>query len=176
MLDRLPDRRSRALGTPGAGRLRGGVRFPATGPDHLTWDPITKARPSRPWRRVGTARAVRRTLGALHALRRARPGLGRLLVGDLSRPRGGDFGARFGILGHQTHQNGRDVDIYWPLRDGRSAVATRGDQVDQAAARALVRALLAAGAGQVLVGPAVRVRGARVRVVAGHDDHVHATF
>jgi murein endopeptidase len=103
-------------------------------------------------------------------------GLGRLLVGDLSRPQGGDFGARFGIIGHQTHQNGRDVDVYWPLRDGRSAVATRGGQVDQAAARALVRALLAAGAERVLVGPSIRVRGPRVRVVAGHDDHAHATF
>lgn len=69
----LPDRASRALGTPGAGRLRGGVRFPAAGPDHITWDPITKRRPSRAWRRVGTARAVRRTLRALHALRRSRP-------------------------------------------------------------------------------------------------------
>ena len=83
---------------------------------------------------------------------------------------------RFGIIGHETHQNGRDVDIYWPLRGGRSAVARRCNQVDQAAARALVRALLAAGAQRVLVGPAIRARGPRVRVVAGHDDHAHATF
>ncbi|CAA9492361.1 MAG: hypothetical protein AVDCRST_MAG53-1605, partial [uncultured Solirubrobacteraceae bacterium] len=34
----------------------------------------------------------------------------------------------------------------------------------------------AAGAQRVLVGPAIRARGPRVRVVAGHDDHAHATF
>lgn len=160
MLARLPERASRAIGTPGAGRLRGGVPFPAAGPDHLTWDPITKGRPSRAWRRVGTARTVRRTLRALHALRQARPGLGRLLVGDLSRPEGGDFGARFGIIGHRTHQNGRDVDVYFPLADGRSAVATGAAQVDQGTASALVRALLTAGAKRVLVGPG---SGPRVR-------------
>lgn len=39
----------------------------------------------------------------------AEPGALPVLVGDLSRPRGGDFGQRYGIIGHSSHQNGLDV-------------------------------------------------------------------
>ena len=44
-----------------------------------------------------------------------------MLVGDLSRPRGGEFGRRFGALGHSSHQNGLDADVYYPRRDRRPA-------------------------------------------------------
>ena len=46
-----------------------------------------------------------------------------LLIGDLSRPRGGDFGRRFGPIGHASHQNGLDADVYFPRKDGKPARA-----------------------------------------------------
>ena len=41
-----------------------------------------------------------------------------MAVGDLSRPHGGDFGPRFGYIGHASHQNGLDADVYYPRADG----------------------------------------------------------
>ena len=48
-----------------------------------------------------------------------------MAVGDLSRRHGGDFGPRFGYIGHASHQNGLDVDVYYPRADGRE-LAPRG--------------------------------------------------
>ena len=51
--------------------------------------------------------------------RAAHPRAPRMAIGDLSRPRGGDFGPQFGYIGHASHQNGLDADIYYPRADGR---------------------------------------------------------
>jgi len=110
------------------------------------------------------------------ARRRAlEPGGARLLIGDLSRPRGGSFDARFGIVGHSTHQNGRDADVYYPRRDARERPPRRVAQVDRRAAQALVDALLRAGAQVILVGPNTGLTGpaGRVRPWPNHDDHLH---
>ena len=82
-----------------------------------------------------------------------------MLVGDLSRPHGGDFGAEFGGLGHASHQNGLDADIYYPRRDGRLRRAARPDQVDRAAAQELVDMFVRAGAEYVFVGPHLDLHG-----------------
>ena len=49
----------------------------------------------------------------------AHPEAGRVGIGDLSRPHGGVFDERFGGRGHASHQNGLDVDVYYPRLDGR---------------------------------------------------------
>jgi murein endopeptidase len=163
---------SRALGLPWAGHLVHGRQLPARGPGYVTWDPIVKRIPSRGWRRWGTDRLIG-TLGrvlARHA-EHGRP----VLVGDLSRPHGGDFGPRFGGIGHASHQNGLDADVYYPRRDGRVAVATRPSQVDRRAAQELVDAFVRAGAEKVFTGPSLRLSGppAVVQALAHHDDHLH---
>jgi murein endopeptidase len=106
---------------------------------------------------------------------RAHQGAPPVLVGDLSRPRGGDFGPRFGGIGHASHQNGLDADVYYPRTDGRLRPARVPRQVDRAAAQALVDAFVRAGAIRVFVGPSLRLRGpARiVQPLVHHDDHLH---
>ena len=168
-------RESRALGAPHAGRLVGGVRLPRAGEHFFTWDPVLKTSPNRPWRRWGTDVLVRRVLRVAREHRAAHPNAPRLAIGDLSRPHGGDFGKRFGILGHVSHQNGRDVDVYYPRRDRREVAPRRPGQVDQRLAQDLVDRFVAAGAVKVFVGPSLRLRGPRgiVERLAHHDDHLH---
>lgn len=169
-------RGSTAIGQPAAGRLLHGVRLPARGRHFETWDPVLKRRPDRAWRRWGTDRLVRMVLRAARTYRRAHPSAPPLLVGDLSRPHGGDFGPRFGSIGHMTHQNGLDVDLYYPRRDRRPVAARRIDHVDLPLSQALVGHVLRAGTRTVLVGPSTGLRGppGRVKVFANHDDHLHA--
>jgi murein endopeptidase len=173
--ERIRWRRSVAVGQPWAGRLVRGVQLPSHGPGYATWDPVLKRTPNRDWRRWGTDRLVRVLLRAIASYRRAHPSAPPVLVGDLSRPRGGDFGPQFGSIGHMTHQNGLDADLYYPRLDRRPAAARRVDQVDRRLAQALVDALIREGASVALVGPNTGLRGpaGRVKPFPNHDDHVH---
>jgi murein endopeptidase len=168
-------RRSRALGRPDAGRLVHGVRFPETGAFFFTWDPVRKRVPNRAWRRWGTDRLVRTTLRVLRQFAAAHPHAPRIGVGDLSRPRGGDFGRQYGPLGHASHQNGLDVDVYYPRRDRRERAPRIPAQVDRRLAQDLVDRFLAAGAVRIFVGPNVGLRGppSVVQRLANHDNHLH---
>lgn len=166
---------SRAVGKPWAGRLVNGRALPARGPGYVSWDPILKTVPGRAWRRHGTERLVRTVRRVLAGYAADHPGAPPVLVGDLSRPRGGDFGPRYGGLGHASHQNGLDVDVYYPRRDGRLFAAERPRQVDRAAAQELVDRFLAERADYVFVGPSLGLRGPAgvVQPLAHHDDHLH---
>ncbi|HET7517110.1 MAG TPA: penicillin-insensitive murein endopeptidase [Actinomycetes bacterium] len=168
-------RRSRALGRPDEGRLAGGVQLPAEGTHFVTVDPVRRASPSPGWRRWGTNRLVRVLLRVAREHAAAHPGAPRLVVGDLSRPKGGRFGPEFGGDGHRSHQNGLDVDVYYPRRDGEEKVPGKVGQVDRRLAQELVDRFVRAGAQYVFVGPRTRLRGpAKVVMVLGnHDDHLH---
>jgi len=169
---------SRAVGKWYAGRLVDGVQFPAEGFDFVTWDPIRRRTPNRAWRRWATQGLIDATMLVLREYRDAHPDAPRVLVGDLSRPQGGPFGARYGGLGHASHQNGLDVDVYYPRRDGRAVEAARPDQVDEEASQALVDRFVRAGAVRVYTGPSLSLRGPRrvVRKLVHHDDHMHVRF
>jgi murein endopeptidase len=166
---------SRAVGLPWHGRLVRGVQLPAEGLHWFTWDPALKLVPDRPWRRWGTDRLVRTILAVLDGYAAAHPEAPRVGVGDLSRPRGGPFGARYGGLGHASHQNGRDVDVYYPRVDRLERAAYKVELVDRALAQELVDRFVAAGAIHIFVGPRVGLRGPRgiVQVLSHHDDHLH---
>jgi hypothetical protein len=168
-------RRSRALGRPDQGRLVGGVQLPAEGTHFVTVDPVGRASPNPGWRRWGTNRLVRVLLAVAREHAAAHPGAPRLVVGDLSRPKGGRFGPEFGGDGHRSHQNGLDVDVYYPRRDGKEKVPGTVAQVDRRLAQELVDRFVRAGAEYVFVGPKTRLRGpAKVVMVLGnHDDHLH---
>jgi murein endopeptidase len=168
-------RRSLAVGLPQAGRLVHGVRLPSEGRDFFTWEAPLRRSPNRPWRRYGTARLVHLILRVARRFRHAHPEAPRLTVGDLSRPHGGEFGARFGGMGHRSHQNGIDVDVYYPRRDRRERAPTSVAQIDHRLAQALVRRFVAAGAQFVFVGTGTRLTGppAVVQAIAHHDDHMH---
>lgn len=168
-------RDSRPLGLPHAGSLVRGTLLPARGTDFATWDPILRRTPNRRWRRHGTDELVRTLLAVARRYAARRPGELPMLIGDLSRPRGGDFGIRYGIVGHSTHQNGLDADVYYPRVDRRLGAPTTVAQVDRRLSQRLVDLFVAAGAETVLVGPNVALRGPPGVVIAypNHDNHLH---
>lgn len=168
-------RRSRSLGRPWAGRLVGGVRLPAEGTHFFTWDPVFEQSPNRPWRRWGTSRLLRIVLRVVREHRAAYSFAPRVGIADISRPRGGNFGRRFGGLGHASHQNGLDVDIVYPRLDGLELAPERPALVDLELSQDLVDRFVAAGAEYVFVGPRTPLAGPRKVVVPlrHHDDHMH---
>jgi murein endopeptidase len=99
----------------------------------------------------------------------------RVGIGDLSRPHGGSFGVRFGGLGHMSHQNGLDVDVYYPRLDGLERRAYKPSQIDLELSQDLLDRFVAAGARTIYVGPHVRLEGPRkvVEPLVHHDDHMH---
>jgi murein endopeptidase len=166
---------SAALGTHTAGRLEHGVRLPAQGRTFFTWDPVLRRSPNRAWRRWGTDRLVRVVLDVARDHHAAHPRAPRIAIGDLSRPHGGDFGPQFGYIGHASHQNGLDVDVYYPRADARELAPRDASEIDRRLSQELVDRFLAAGAQVIFVGPNTGLGGppGRVQPLAHHDNHLH---
>jgi murein endopeptidase len=170
-----PDRtirchRSLALGTPASGRLVRGVQLPAGGPTFFTWDPLLHRRSDRGRRRWGTDSLVRMVLRVVANYVAEHPEAPRVGIGDLSRPQGGWFGPR-----HVSHQNGLDVDVYYPRLDRRERAPLGAAQIDRRLSQALVDLFVRAGAERIFVGPNTGLSGppAVVQVLPGHDNHLH---
>ena len=163
-------RESRALGLPYAGRLKRGVRLPSEDAAFFTWDPIRHTTPNRWWRRYGTDRLVRTLLDVLGEFQDADPDAPRVGIGDLSRPGGGDFAPL-----HASHQNGLDVDVYYPRLDRRERAPMRPAQIDRPLAQDLVDRFVDVGAQFVFVGRRTGLRGPRrvVQAIPYHDNHLH---
>ena len=106
----------------------------------------------------------------------AHPNGPRVLIGDLSRPHGGDFGRRFGPLGHVSHQNGLDVDVYFPRRDRRERAPRSLNQVDRRLAQDLVDRFVRAGAQTDLRRRAAAPARPRRQPWPNHDNHLHVRF
>jgi murein endopeptidase/LysM repeat protein len=179
-----------SVGSPGRGRLVGGVQIPAQ-------------------EQLYTLRNVDHSWGSSHAVRSLQRGLAdfrqssgfdrELVVLDMSLQRGGRFRP------HHSHTSGRDVDIRLPLRRGIAAgtIPRQSSVVDWDAAWALVHALIRTGEVRYvflarsrqapLYKAAVRAgvsadelerliqypRRSRIAVVrhsAGHIKHVHVRF
>jgi murein endopeptidase len=176
---RVEWRDSVAMGSPEAGSLRRGVRLPAAGRTFFTWDPVVRRRPNRDWRRWGADDTVRATLRISREFARDHPGARPIGIGDLSLPEGGYFGPEVGGgIGHATHQNGLDVDVYYPRLDRRLRPPERPDQVNLSLAQDLVDRFVAAGATTVYVGPSLALTGPPgvVTPLVNHDNHLHARF
>ena len=163
---------SRAVGLPWHGRLECGVQLPAATSHLTTWDNALQRVPNRPWRRWGTEKLVAVT-ERIAADYEARYGV-RLVVGDLSRTRGGPFGPRYGGQGHASHQNGLDADIYYPRRDRLELPPFAIADVDRRRAQWLVDRA-ARDARLEFIGPHVGLRrtARRVQYLANHDNHLH---
>jgi hypothetical protein len=167
---------SRSFGVPWDGRLVGGVRLPVQSPDFVTFDHVHKRSPNPGWRRYANARLIRMLTRVLHEYAEAHPGAARVVVGDLSRRHGGEFGRRFGAPGHASHQNGLDADVYYPRRDRRERPPTAPRQIDHDLAQDLLDRFVAAGAAKVFVGPRLGLTGPPAVVEplpAYHDNHMH---
>jgi murein endopeptidase len=94
------------------------------------------------------------------------------VVGDISREGGGP------IDDHASHQNGLDVDVYFPRRDHKLLAPTTHDQINLRLAQDLLDRFLAAGAQVIFVSPSTGLHGPAERVVPwpGHDYHMHVRF
>jgi murein endopeptidase len=173
-----PWRGSISIGAPQRGALFRGVQLPAEGTDFFTWDFPLKRSPNRGWRRWAADRTVHAVLSVLAEYRLVHPLAPRVGIADLSRPHGGDFGKRFGGLGHASHQNGTDVDILYPRLDLQELAPSNVSQIDRTLAQELVDRFVAAGAEFVFVGPHTKLTGPRkvVQKLRFHDDHMHVRF
>jgi murein endopeptidase len=161
-------RHSKALGEPYDGTLVDGVHLPKWGTTYTTWDLERNRTPNRPAQRWGTDTLIRTLLNVLADYHRAHPGAPRVVVGDLSLRHGGYYG-------HLSHQNGLDVDVFYPRNDGVELPPESPDQIDHALAQDLVNRFVRAGAQYVFVGPSTGLTGPKkvVQVLYGHDQHMH---
>ena len=101
---------------------------------------------------------MRTTLRVVREFARAHP-KPRIGIGDLSRPHGEDFGPRYGLPGHASHQNGLDVDLYCPRLDRKELSPNTVEQIDLPLSQDLVGRFVDAGAEVVFVGPNTGLEG-----------------
>jgi len=121
---------SHSVGTPQSGRLINAAALPP-GPGYEILYPHAA---------YGTTWTLRHLISALDQFHRRGAYHQDLIIGVISRKRGGRMG------GHVSHQSGRDVDIRLPVKRGvRRSQPAQGRRVDWSAAWALARALADSG-------------------------------
>ena len=79
---------------------------------------------------------------------------------------------------HVSHQNGLDVDVYYPRLDGRLRAPTASGQIDLRLSQDLVDRFVAAGARVIFVGFGTGLQGPAGVVVPypNHEYHMHVRF
>ena len=161
--------RATSSGLPYAGHLHDGTQLPIAGADWVTWNPNTDSSPNRPDRLYGHEHTIRTIVDVLAAYRAANPRAPRVVVGDIALPGGGPMDQ------HRSHQNGLDVDIYYPRRDGAPRAPRTRAQIDRRLAQDLLDRFVAAGATTVFVGYSTGLHGRSGIVVPypNHENHMH---
>ena len=111
-------------------------------------------------------------MSVLAAYRTAHPNAQRVVIGDISLRNGGRMDD------HASHQNGLDVDVYYPRLDRHLSAPITTSQIDHALAQDLLDRFVAAGADVVFVGYSTGLRGASGVVVPypNHENHMHVRF
>ena len=154
------------------GSLIAGSQLPVEGADWVTWNPITDRVANAPRRLYGNERTIRTLISVIEEYRSANPGAPRVVVGDISFEGGGPMDA------HVSHQNGLDVDIYYPRLDGVLRAPRSPRAVDRRLAQVLLDRFVHAGAKIVFVGFSTGLQGAPEVVVPypNHENHMHVRF
>jgi hypothetical protein len=163
---------ARSVGLQYSGSLVDGTQLPVEGPDWVTWNPTTDSTPNLPWRLYGNEHTIRRILAVVAAYRAAHPEAPRVVVGDISLRHGGRMDQ------HVSHQNGLDVDVYYPRLDGHLRAPIATSQIDRTLAQDLLDRFVAAGAKMVFVGFSTGLQGPSGVVVPypNHENHMHVRF
>ncbi len=164
--------RATSVGLPFSGRLLNGTQLPLEGPDWVTWNPIADSVPNQPGRVYGNEHTIRKVLTVLGAYRASHPDAPRVVIGDISRRDGGRMDD------HVSHQNGLDVDVYYPRLDHNLSAPITPSQVDRRLTQDLLDRFVAAGAQVVFVGYSTGLRGPSGVVVPypNHENHMHVRF
>ena len=155
-----------------AGRLVDGTQLPVEGSDWVTWNPVTDSVPNQPNRLYGNERTIRTIVSVIGAYRAAHADAPRAVVGDISFRGGGRMEE------HVSHQNGLDVDVYYPRLDRHLSAPISTSQIDRDLAQDLLDRFVAAGAQTVFVGHSTGLRGPSGVVVPypNHENHMHVRF
>lgn len=155
-----------------SGRLANGTQLPVEAPDWVTWDPATDSVPNLPYRLYGNQHTIRTLISVIAGYRAAHPHAPRVVVGDISRRGGGSLDE------HVSHQNGLDVDVYYPRRDRQLRPPIAVGQIDHQLAQDLLDRFVAAGAHMIFVGYSTGLRGPSGVVIPypNHDNHMHVRF
>jgi len=134
-----------AVGATNDGFLANGITLPRQD------DYLIRCQPHS----YGTRYTVQSIISAASRMRGEFRYQGELIIGDLSKRSGGAYGP------HRSHQNGRDVDVWLPVRSGEYARAPRcehcntdycrptPEEVDWDATWLLIKSLAAIGTDQV---------------------------
>ena len=154
-LPRIAWHAATSIGLPYAGYLRDGTQLPVEGSDWVTWNPNTDSRPNLPGRLYGHEHTIRTIIKVLARYREAHPKAPQVVVGDISLRDGGVMDQ------HVSHENGLDVDIYYPRSDGWLQAPTSTAQIDRRLSQELLDGFVAAGASKIFVGYATDLRGPR---------------
>ena len=162
-----------SVGLPYGGSLIDGTQLPLEGPNWVTWNPVTDSVPNAPNRLYGNEHTIRAIVSVTDAYRAANPGAPRVVVGDISREGGGPMTDE-----HVSHQNGLDVDVYYPRLDGTLRAPLAPDEIDHRLAQDLLDRFVAAGAQMVFVGYSTGLHGPAGVVIpyASHEYHMHVRF
>lgn len=163
---------ARSVGLQYAGSLVDGTQLPVEGPDWVTWNPETDSTPNLPWRLYGNEHTIRRILAVVTAYRVGHPDAPKVVVGDISLRNGGRMDQ------HVSHQNGLDVDVYYPRLDRHLRAPIATSQIDRALAQDLLDRFVAAGAKMVFVGFSTGLHGPSGVVIPypNHENHMHVRF
>jgi Penicillin-insensitive murein endopeptidase len=161
-----------SIGLPYGGRLLHGTQLPLRGSDWVTWNPITDSVPNLPKRLYGNEHTIRAILSVTRGYRAKHPHAPRVVIGDISREHGGPMDD------HASHQNGLDVDVYFPRHDRKLLAPTSQGQINHRLAQDLLDRFIAADAQVIFVGYSTRLRGPAGVVVPwpGHEYHMHVRF
>jgi hypothetical protein len=164
--------RATSVGLPYSGHLADGTQLPVESHDWVTWNPITDSVPNLPGRLYGNEHTIRTIVSVLAAYRTAHPSAQRVLIGDISLRDGGRMDD------HASHQNGLDVDVYYPRLDRHLSAPIATSQIDHQLAQDLLDRFVAAGARVVFVGFSAGLRGPSGTVVPypNHENHMHVRF
>jgi hypothetical protein len=162
-----------SVGLPWAGSLIDGTQLPLEGPSWVTWNPVTDSVPNAPHRLYGNEHTIRAVVSVIDAYRAANPGAARVVVGDISREGGGAMTDE-----HVSHQNGLDIDVYYPRLDGTPRPPVASHQVDRRLAQDLLDRFVAAGARMIFVGYSTGLHGPAGVVIPypNHASHMHVRF
>jgi penicillin-insensitive murein endopeptidase len=162
-----------SIGLPYEGSLIDGTQLPVEGPNWVTWNPVTDSVPDAPNRLYGNDRTIRAIISVSAAYRAANPGAPRVVIGDISLRGGGPMTDE-----HISHQNGLDVDVYFPRLDGTPRAPLAPDEIDHRLAQDLLDRFVAAGAQMIFVGDSTGLQGPVGVVIpySGHDYHMHVRF
>jgi murein endopeptidase len=161
-----------SIGLPYSGRLVDGTQLPVEGPDWVTWNPVTDSVPNLPHRLYGNEHTIRTILSVIGAYRAAHADAPLVVVGDISFRDGGRMEE------HVSHQNGLDVDVYYPRLDRHLSAPITTGQIDRDLAQDLLDRFVAAGVQTVFVGYSTGLRGPSGVVVPypNHENHMHVRF